>query len=104
MGNNRNSKDLLPREVQALLSNLKIRFEKNKNRHSGIFWKSRPQNFTVWIRKYTIKKIWSLNQMEITDGELDVVKFDTDLNEYIFMIVRLKVQKVVEVFVTIVQA
>jgi len=42
--------------------------------------------------------------MEITDGELDVVKFDTDLNEYIFMIVRLKVQKVVEVFVTIVQA
>jgi len=38
MGNNRNSKDLLPREVQALLSNLKIRFEKSLNRHSGIFW------------------------------------------------------------------
>lgn len=42
--------------------------------------------------------------MEITDGEPDVVKFDTDLNEYIFMIVRLKVPKVVGVFVTTVQA
>jgi hypothetical protein len=65
--------------VEELLKTLKARFEKNKNRHKGIEWtKIEPK-----LKKNT-DKLWSLNEMEITGGEPDVVGFDKKTGEYIF--------------------
>ena len=53
---------------EQLLSTLKNRFEKNMNRHNGLDWK------TIQSRLEAMpEKLWSLNEMEITGGEPDVV-------------------------------
>lgn len=72
-------KTLSPKQIEDILKKLKIRFEKNMNRHKGIEWakvetklKSKPQ------------KLWSLNEMEKTGGEPDVVGYDKKSDEYIF--------------------
>ncbi|TQR15451.1 DUF4256 domain-containing protein [Psychrobacillus soli] len=64
---------------EELLSVLKERFEKNMNRHDGIEW-SKVQ---AKLEK-NIEKLWSLNEMEKTEGEPDVVGYDKENNEYIF--------------------
>ncbi len=62
-----------------LLNLLKDRFEKNMNRHSGLDWAK------VQARIETNpEKLWSLNEMERTGGEPDVVDYDKKTGEYIF--------------------
>jgi len=75
-----NSKtELSPSQQEELLKTLKARFEKNTNLHKGIEWNK------VLIRlKNNGDKIWSLQQMEVTGGEPDVVAFDKNTGEYIF--------------------
>lgn len=66
-------------EFESLLSVLKNRFEKNQNRHEGIEWSK-----VVTKLEANPKKLWSLNQMEQTGGEPDVVSYDSKTNEYLF--------------------
>src|SRR5690606_26090839 len=76
---NSNKKKLSAEEQQELLKVLKTRFEKNMNRHKGLKWddvqarlESKPA------------KLWSLDEMELTGGEPDVVGHDKKTGEYIF--------------------
>jgi hypothetical protein len=74
------SKKLLsPKQGEELLKTLKTRFEKNMNRHKSIEWTKVEAKL-----KKNIDKLWSLNEMERTGGEPDVVGFDKKSNEYIF--------------------
>lgn len=64
-----------------LLNLLKIRFETNMNRHKGIEWKYVQAKLN---RKDSEVKLWSLNEMERTGGEPDVVIEDKKTGDYIF--------------------
>ncbi|MGV8980580.1 DUF4256 domain-containing protein [Clostridium sp.] len=70
---------LSPEQREELLNSLKARFEKNMNRHRDFNW-SRVQ---AKIEANT-EKLWSLNEMERTGGEPDVVGYDKETSEYIF--------------------
>ena len=72
-----NKKQLSPEQHSALLSILKNRFEKNNNRHTGIEWNSVQAKLEA-----NPEKLWSLNEMEKTGGEPDVVGHEK--GEYIF--------------------
>lgn len=73
------SKQLSPEQQTGLLHTLKARFEKNMNRHKGLEWA------TVQVRlEANATKLWSLDEMEVSGGEPDVVGFDEGTNEYIF--------------------
>ena len=72
-------KDLSPKQREELLGILRARFEKNKNRHKGIEW----ANVQAKLAANT-KKLWSLNEMEISGGEPDVVAYDKKTSDYIF--------------------
>ncbi|GAB4044929.1 DUF4256 domain-containing protein [Spirosoma litoris] len=74
-----NQKELSPEQCQDLLSVLKIRFEKNKDRHQGLDWTSVQAKLEV-----SPEKLWSLDEMEVTGGEPDVVGYDETTGEYIF--------------------
>ena len=63
----------------ALLETLKIRFEQHMNRHQGLDWASVEAKL-----KAQPQKLWSLNQMEETGGEPDVVSYDKKTGEYLF--------------------
>lgn len=67
-------------ECSELLKVLKSRFEKNMKRHKGIEW-SKVQ---AKLEKNE-DKLWSLNEMEISGGEPDVVGHDKKTNEFIFV-------------------
>jgi len=74
-----NKKELLPEQREELLKTLKDRFEKNMNRHKGIEWAN------VLARlEANAEKLWSLDDMEVTGGEPDVVGHDSKTGEYIF--------------------
>jgi hypothetical protein len=76
---NSNKLELLPEQREALLRALKARFEKNMNRHIGLEWA------TVQAKLETNpEKLWSLNEMERTGGEPDVVGHDEKTGETIF--------------------
>jgi hypothetical protein len=76
---NSGKKDLPAKRREDLLKVLSARFEKNGNRHKGVKWAE------VQARLETnTKKLWSLNEMEITGGEPDVVGHDKKTGEYIF--------------------
>ncbi|HEY4197888.1 MAG TPA: DUF4256 domain-containing protein [Mucilaginibacter sp.] len=62
-----------------LLSTLKARFEKNKNRHEGVAWAKVQAKLEA-----NPKKLWSLQEMETTGGEPDVVGQDKKTGEYLF--------------------
>jgi Protein of unknown function (DUF4256) len=64
-------KELSPKQSEELLNILKTRFEKNVNRHKGIEW-AKVQAKLVG----NTEKLWSLNEMEMTGGEPDVVGYD----------------------------
>ena len=74
-----NQKQLSPDQSQELLQILKIRFEKNMNLHKGIAWDSIQKKL-----KANPEKLWSLDEMEMTGGEPDVIGFDEKTGEYIF--------------------
>src|SRR5438876_4469866 len=74
-----NKKELSPEQREELLRALKARFEKNMNRHKGLKW----ANVRAKLQANT-EKLWSLNEMERTGGEPDVVGHDKKTGEYIF--------------------
>ena len=72
-------KTLSPKQRDELFTALKARFEKHMNRHKGLAWA------TVQTRLETNpEKLWSLNEMERTGGEPDVVGQDKRTGEYVF--------------------
>ncbi len=68
-------------ERTDLLKILKARFEKNQQRHAGINWEDVQ---TKLLAGKSEEKLWSLNEMEQTGGEPDVVDFDGTTGEYLF--------------------
>jgi len=74
-----NKKQLSPGQLEELLRALQSRFEKNINRHQGLEWAEVQAKL-----KADAGKLWSLNEMERTGGEPDVVDHDKKTGEYIF--------------------
>src|SRR5438874_9387503 len=64
---------------EEILSTLKARFEKNMNRHKGLEWIEVQAKLEA-----KAEKLWSLNEMERTGGEPDVVGHDKKTGEYTF--------------------
>ena len=81
---NSNKKKLSPQQLEELVRVLKARFEKNKNRHKGLKWDKVQAKLEANPDNYRDEKMWSLNEMEITGGEPDVVSYDKKTGEYIF--------------------
>src|SRR5215813_12119130 len=78
MNNTKNNKnELSPKQRDELLKALKARFEKNPNRHKGLEWTKVQARLEA-----NPGKLWSLNEMERTGGEPDVVGVKS--GEYIF--------------------
>ena len=77
---NSHKNELSPKQREALLKALKTRFEKNLNRHQGLAWAKVEARLGA-----NTKKLWSLNEMERTGGEPDVVGYDKKTGEYIFV-------------------
>jgi hypothetical protein len=75
----KNQKELAPEQHSALLKVLKERFEKNRNRHKDLEWDKVQAKLEVQP-----EKLWSLNEMEKTGGEPDVVGYDTTTGEFLF--------------------
>jgi hypothetical protein len=73
-------KELSSGQRDELIVVLKGRFEKNMNRHKGLEW----ANVEVKLDLSGAEKLWSLNEMERTGGDPDVVDLDTMTGEYIF--------------------
>jgi hypothetical protein len=71
--------ELSPKQREELISVLKGRFEKNMNRHKGLEWANVQAKLEA-----NSEKLWSLNEMERTGGEPDVVGHDKRTGEYIF--------------------
>jgi len=76
---NRNKKDLSPEQREELFRTLKARFEKNMNHHTGLEWVKVQAKLEA-----NAEKLRSLNEMERTGGEPDVVGQDKKTGEYIF--------------------
>ena len=76
---NSNKKKLSAEQREELLKVLKDRFEKNMNRHKGLEWSKVQLKLEA-----NTEKLWSLNEMERTGGEPDVVGLDKKTGEYIF--------------------
>jgi hypothetical protein len=76
---NSNKKKLSSEQREELLRAVKARFEKNMNRHEGVEWAKVQAKLEA-----NAEKLWSLNEMERTGGEPDVVGHDKKTGEYIF--------------------
>jgi hypothetical protein len=72
-------KELPAAQSEALMKILKARFEKNPKRHKGLEWAKVQARL-----EGNPAKLWSLEQMEETGGEPDVVGFDKKTGEFIF--------------------
>jgi len=73
------SKELKAKPREELLRALKARFEKNMSRHKGLNWAEVQARLEA-----NAERLWSLNEMERTGGEPDVVGYDKKTGEYIF--------------------
>lgn len=73
------SRKLTAQQSEELLSILKIRFEKNMKRHEGLDWVKVQEKLEA-----NAEKLWSLNEMDITGGEPDIVGYDEKKGEFIF--------------------
>lgn len=80
MSDDKAKKELLPRHKEEFLKVLKVRFEKNMNRHQDLDWAE------VQSRLETAEPgtLWSLYEMERTGGEPDVTGYDKNTGKYIF--------------------
>ena len=76
---NTDKRKLPAEQRKELLSILKARFEKNMNRHKGLEWVKVQTKLEA-----NPEKLWSLDEMETTGGEPDVVGHDKKTGEYIF--------------------
>lgn len=74
-------KELSPKQHEELISTLKARFEKNMNRHKGLEWNKVQAKLGSAM---AMEKLWSLNEMERTGGEPDVIGLDNETGETIF--------------------
>jgi hypothetical protein len=74
-----NKNNLSPKQREGLLRDLKARFEESMNRHKGLEWAEVQARLEA-----NTEKLWSLNEMERTGGEPDVVGHDKKTGEYIF--------------------
>lgn len=72
-------KKLTSQEQEKLIELLRTRFEKNKKRHDGIEWIKVQKKLEA-----SSDKLSSLNEMEVTGGEPDVVSFDKKTGQYVF--------------------
>ncbi|MBG8553340.1 DUF4256 domain-containing protein [Hymenobacter guriensis] len=72
-------RELPPEQREELLSLLQARFEKNMVRHPGLVWSNVQEKLEA-----AGEKLWSLQEMERTGGEPDVVGYDADTGEYVF--------------------
>jgi hypothetical protein len=72
-------KELSSEQRDELLKTLKARFEKNKSRHEHLEWANVQARLDA-----TPEKLWSLNEMERTGGEPNVVDYDKKTGEYVF--------------------
>ncbi|PFG13270.1 DUF4256 domain-containing protein [Bacillus sp. es.036] len=72
-------KNLLPEHKEELLRKLKERFEKHMQRHNDIEWACVQSKL-----EENPDKLWTLNEMEMTEGEPDVVGYLQESDEYIF--------------------
>ena len=81
-----NKKELSLEQFEQLLSVLKVRFEKNMNRHKGLEWANVEAKLEACLsgKQDNAQKLWSLHEMERTGGEPDVVGYDKKTGEYIF--------------------
>jgi hypothetical protein len=79
---NRNDrkKELSAQQCEELLRTLNVRFKKNVNLHPGIQWDPVQAKLEA-----NMESLWSLNEMEITGGEPDIVGYDESRDEYIFV-------------------
>lgn len=73
------NKKLSASEQKALLSILQLRFEKNAVRHKNLDWEKILQKLEA-----NPEKLWSINEMEKTGGEPDVISYDKKTDEYVF--------------------
>src|SRR4051812_11061552 len=73
------AKKLSPEKREDLFRELKARFERNMSRHKGLEWAKAQARL-----EGSSEKLWSLNEMEKTGGEPDVVGHDKNTGEYIF--------------------
>ena len=76
---NSKKNELSTKQRKELLGTLKARFEKNRNRHKGLEWAKVQAKLEA-----NNEKLWSLNEMESTGGEPDVVGYNKNTDEYIF--------------------
>src|SRR5665213_4150657 len=74
-----NKQELSSKQREELFRALKARFEKNMNRHKGLEWAKVQARLEA-----NAEKLWSLQEMERTGGEPDVVGQDKKTGEYIF--------------------
>lgn len=74
-----NKIELSTQQQEELLSTLKTRFDKNMNRHNEVEWSKIKEKLLA-----NPEKLWSLNEMERTGGEPDLVGYDKNTDEYIF--------------------
>ena len=74
-----NTKDLSSSQREEILGTLKTRFEKNRHRHKELEWAKIEARLLA-----SPEKLWSLNQMEETGGEPDVILLDKKTGEYVF--------------------
>lgn len=72
-------KKLSASQSETLMGILRTRFEKNANRHKGLKWSDIQAKLET-----NPEKLWSLDEMEETGGEPDVVGFNKKTGEYIF--------------------
>ncbi|WP_085993389.1 DUF4256 domain-containing protein [Oceanobacillus senegalensis] len=72
-------KELSLEEREKLFQVLKERFEKNMHRHENLEWAKVQAKLEA-----KPEKLWSLNEMEKTEGEPDVVAYDEETDEFIF--------------------
>jgi Protein of unknown function (DUF4256) len=75
----KNKKELSLEQRKKLLGALQVRFEKNMNRHKGLEWANTQARLEA-----NPEKLWSINEMERTGGEPDIVAHDKKTGEYIF--------------------
>ncbi|MGL2966300.1 DUF4256 domain-containing protein [Flavobacterium sp. XGLA_31] len=75
----KNKKELSTQQQENLLDILKIRFEKNPNRHHGLEWSAIQTKL-----ESQPEKLWSLHEMEHTGGEPDVIGKDEETGDYLF--------------------
>jgi len=74
-----NQRELTLEQRKDLFNTLKARFNKNMSRHEGVKWPDVQTKLEA-----DADKLWSINEMEVSGGEPDIVVYDNKMNEYVF--------------------